>query len=77
VLLDDLNNTLLAIRGVAATRMGEVSIACVPSTVYYVLSQVIRQYHERYPKVRGKLLDAGASEVLALLARGEVDFGQG
>jgi DNA-binding transcriptional LysR family regulator len=75
LLLDDLDNTLLGIRGVAATRMGEVSIACVPSTVYYFLSQVIRQYHERYPKVRVKLFDAGASEVLALVSRGEVDFG--
>lgn len=74
-LLDDLDNTLLGIRGVAATRMGEVSIACVPSTVYYFLSQVIRRYHERYPKVRVKLFDAGASEVLALVSRGEVDFG--
>jgi DNA-binding transcriptional LysR family regulator len=75
LLLDDLDNTLLGIRGVAATRMGEVSIACVPSTVYYFLSQVIRQYHERYPKVRVKLFDAGASEVLSLVSRGEVDFG--
>jgi DNA-binding transcriptional LysR family regulator len=75
LLFDDLDNTLLGIRGVAATRMGEVSIACVPSTVYYFLSQVIRQYHERYPKVRVKLFDAGASEVLALVSRGEVDFG--
>jgi DNA-binding transcriptional LysR family regulator len=75
LLLDDLDNTLLGIRGVAATRMGEVSIACVPSTVYYFLSQVIRKYHERYPKVRVRLFDAGASDVLALVSRGEVDFG--
>jgi DNA-binding transcriptional LysR family regulator len=75
LLLDELDNTLLGIRGVAATRMGEVSIACVPSTVYYFLSQVIRKYHERYPKVRVRLFDAGASEVLALVSRGEVDFG--
>ena len=33
-------------------------IACVPSTVYYYLSQVIRRYHERSPKVRVKVLDA-------------------
>jgi len=33
-LLDDLDHTLLGIRGVAATRMGEVTIACVPSTGY-------------------------------------------
>ena len=74
-LLDDLDNTLLGIRGVGATRMGEVAIACVPSTVYYFLSQVIRRYHERYPKVRVRILDASANEVLAAVARGEADFG--
>jgi len=74
-ILDDLDNTLLGIRGVAATRMGEVSIACVPSTVYYFLSQVIRRYHEQYPKIRVKVLDSGANDVLAAVARGEADFG--
>src|SRR6478735_2615151 len=66
-LLDDLDATLLGIRGVAVTRMGEVTVACVPSTVYYYLSHVIGRYHERSPKVRVK--------VLAAVARGEADFG--
>ena len=74
-LLDELDTTLLGIRGVAATRMGEVTVACVPSTVYYYLSQVIRLYHERCPKVRVRVLDAGANEVLAAVSRGEADFG--
>jgi len=74
-LLGDLDHMLLGIRGVAATRMGEVAIACVPSTVYYFLSQVIRRYHERYPKIRIKVFDAGANEALAAVAGGEVDFG--
>jgi DNA-binding transcriptional LysR family regulator len=74
-LLDDVDNTLLAIRGVAATRMGEVTIACVPSTVYYFLSEVISRYHERYPKIRVKVFDASANEVLAAVASGEADFG--
>ena len=73
--LDDLDGTLLAMRGMALQRMGEVAVACVPSTVYYHLSQVIRQYRERYPRVRVRILDAGASEVLAAVARGEADFG--
>ena len=75
LLLDDLDNTLLGIRGVAGTRMGEVTIACVPSTVYYYLSQVVSRYHERYPKIRVKVFDAGANEVLAAVARSEADFG--
>ncbi|WP_119157770.1 LysR family transcriptional regulator [Caldimonas tepidiphila] len=74
-LLDELDTTLLGIRGVAATRMGEVTVACVPSTVYYYLSQVIRRYHELCPKVRVKVFDASANEVLAAVARGEADFG--
>jgi DNA-binding transcriptional LysR family regulator len=74
-LLDELDNTLLGIRGVAATRMGEVTVACVPSTVNYYLSQVIGRYHRQAPKVRVKVLDAGANEVLAAVARGEADFG--
>ena len=74
-LLDDLDGALLGIRGVSATRMGEVTIACVPSTVYYYLSQSIRRYHESYPKIRIKLIDASANDVLAAVARGEADFG--
>jgi DNA-binding transcriptional LysR family regulator len=74
-LLDDLDATLLGIKGVAATRMGEVTIACVPSTVYYYLSQVIRRYRDRYPKIRVKVFDASANDVLAAVTRGEADFG--
>lgn len=74
-LLDDLDNTLLGIRGVAGTRMGEVTIACVPSTVYYFVSQVISRYHERYPKIRVKVFDASANEVLSAVSRSEADFG--
>jgi DNA-binding transcriptional LysR family regulator len=74
-LLDDLDHTLLGIRGVATTRMGEVTIACVPSTVYYFVSQVISRYHEQYPKVRVKILDASANEVLTAVSRSEADFG--
>jgi DNA-binding transcriptional LysR family regulator len=74
-LLDDLDHTLLGIRGVATSRMGEVTIACVPSTVYYFVSQVISRYHERYPKVRVKIFDASANEVLTAVSRSEADFG--
>jgi DNA-binding transcriptional LysR family regulator len=74
-LLDDLDGTLLGIRGIAASRLGEVTIACVPSTVYYYVSQVIRRYRETYPKIRVKILDASASEVLDAVSRSEVDFG--
>jgi DNA-binding transcriptional LysR family regulator len=74
-LLDDLDGTLLAMRGIAPTRLGSVTVACVPSTVYYYLSRVIGRYRERFPKIRVRVLDAGANDVLAAVSRGEADFG--
>ena len=74
-LLDDLDTTLLAIRGVAASRMGEVTVACVPSTVYYHVSQVVQRFRGEYPRIRVKVFDASANEVLGAVARGEADFG--
>src|SRR5918994_2196133 len=44
-LMDDLQNSPLAIRDIAATQAGEVTVACVPSAVYYSLPEVIRRYH--------------------------------
>ncbi|MFO1327489.1 MAG: LysR family transcriptional regulator [Rubrivivax sp.] len=75
VWLDDLDGTLLAMRGMALQRMGEVTVACVPSTVYYHLTQVIRQYRERYPRIRVRVFDAGANDVLSAVSRGQADFG--
>ncbi len=74
-LLDDLDATLLGIRGVAASRRGEVSVACVPSSVYYHLSDVVRRFRVQAPNVGVRIVDAGANDVLAAVARGEVDFG--
>jgi DNA-binding transcriptional LysR family regulator len=74
-LLADLDATLLGIRGVAATRMSEGTVAGVPSTVYYHLSQVISRYHQRFPRVRVKIIDASAGDVLAAVTGGEADFG--
>lgn len=74
-LLGELDATLLGIRGVTATRLGEVTVAGVPSTVYYYLSQVILRYHQRYPRIRVRIVDASANEVLSAVAGGEADFG--
>jgi DNA-binding transcriptional LysR family regulator len=74
-LLDELENALLGIRDVAATRTGEVTVACVPSAVHYFLPSVVKEYHERYPKIRVRFVDEGANEVLSTVIRGEADFG--
>ena len=70
-----MDEALLGIQGVGVGRMGEVKIACVPSAVYYFLPQVLRKYHENFPKIRIKIHDASANEVLSIVASGEADFG--
>jgi DNA-binding transcriptional LysR family regulator len=60
---------------VAATRAGEVTVACVPSAAYYFLPDVIRRYHERFPRIRLRIVDEAANTVLAAVTRGEADFG--
>lgn len=73
--LDELDAMMLGLGDVAARRIGEVTIACVPSTVYYFLPLVLKQYHERYPRIRVKVHDASANDVLLAVAQGEADFG--
>ncbi len=74
-ILDALDTTLLGIRGVAATRMGEVTVACVPSVVNYFLSGVVGVFHERFPKIRVKIIDDSSNKVLLAVSQGEADFG--
>jgi len=74
-ILDDLEESLLAIQEVAATRRGIVTIGCVPSAVYYFMPRVIRRYRELYPKIRFRMIDDGANEVLNAVVKGEADFG--
>jgi DNA-binding transcriptional LysR family regulator len=74
-LLDDLDVALLGIRDVSSSRLGHVTIACVPSVAYYFLPSVIASYRRRFPRIRVKLLDASANEVLGAVISGEADFG--
>lgn len=75
VWLDDLDGMLMGLGDVVARRMGEVTIACVPSAVYYFLPQVVKRYHERFPNIRVKVHDASANEVLVAVAQSDADFG--
>jgi DNA-binding transcriptional LysR family regulator len=74
-LLDDLEHSLLAVSEIAATQAGEVTVACVPSAVYYYLAGVVRRYHERFPRIRVRIIDEAANTVLGAVVSGEADFG--
>jgi DNA-binding transcriptional LysR family regulator len=74
-LLDDLDLMLLGMRDVAANRSGQVTLACVPSTVHFFLPEVLRQYHETYPRIRVCIIDENANGVLAAVVHGEAELG--
>jgi DNA-binding transcriptional LysR family regulator len=74
-LLNGLEESLLGIRDVAERVTGEVTVACVPSAVRYFLPGVLKEYHERYPRIIVRIIDEGANEVLSNVVRSEADFG--
>src|SRR5476649_1720827 len=74
-LLDDLDVALLGISEVASTRLGHVTVACVPSAAYYFMPKVVAHYHRQYPKIKVKVLDSSANDVHAAVLSGEADFG--
>lgn len=75
VLLDDLDNALLAIRGDPATRGERVTLACVPSAVPRLVTPVLRRYRQSHPRVQVILLDAKSNEVREAVSQADADFG--
>jgi DNA-binding transcriptional LysR family regulator len=75
VWLDDLDGMLLGLGDVAERRMGEVTIACVPSAAYYFLPLAVKRYHALFPRIRVKVHDASANDALIAVAQGDADFG--
>jgi DNA-binding transcriptional LysR family regulator len=67
--------SLVAMGDAVATRAGEVTVACVPSAAYYFLPDLIQRYHERFPRMRVRIIDEAANAVLGAVVRGEADFG--
>jgi DNA-binding transcriptional LysR family regulator len=74
-LLDGLEESLFGIRDVVGRVAGEVTVACVPSTVRYFLPNVLREYRERYPRILVRIIDEAANEVLSRIVRSEADVG--
>lgn len=74
-LLDELDATILGMEDLAAQRSGIVTVACVPSATRYFLPQVLQRFHAQFPRIRVRIHDAHANEVLAAVSQGEADFG--
>ena len=74
-LLDELDATILGMEDLAVQRSGIVTVACVPSATRYFLPQVLQRFHAQYPRIRVRIHDAHANEVLSVVAQGQADFG--
>ena len=73
--LSDIDSILLGVQDIASTRMGLVTIACVPSASRYFLPQVLQRFQAKFPKIRIRIHDAHANEVLNAVLQGEADLG--
>jgi DNA-binding transcriptional LysR family regulator len=74
-LLAGLEESLLGIRDVARRVTGEVTVACIPSAIRFMLPRVLKEYHRRYPGIVVRVIDQSGHDVLATVASSEADFG--
>ena len=73
--LDGLEDAVLGVADLAALRTGTVTLACVPSAVWHFLPEVLKAFSERFPRIRVRVHDESAQDVLNLVLAGEADFG--
>lgn len=73
--IDELELAYQGIEARASARMGQVTIACVPSVANHLLPSVLRHFAQDFPSVRVKVIDESAQIVLDSVMRGEADFG--
>jgi DNA-binding transcriptional LysR family regulator len=74
-LLNGLEQSLIGISEVATRVTGEVTIACMPSSIRFFLQTFLIRFHQRFPRIIVRIIDQGTTEVLATIARGGADFG--
>jgi DNA-binding transcriptional LysR family regulator len=74
-LLDELDAAFLGMRELADRVSGEVTIGAVPTATYYFLPQVIEDFNTQYPRIRIRILDLSANDVLEAVKRGQAEFG--
>ena len=74
-MLDSVESIRADIDKVGEERTGLITVATVPSAAYYFMPDVIRRFQSRYPRVRIKLIDSSAGNVIDAVARSQADFG--
>jgi LysR family carnitine catabolism transcriptional activator len=76
-LVRDFDTAILDLKATAEKRVGNVSIAIVPSVATQLLPPIVKHFSERFPGVNLMLNDDTARGVQQKVERNEVDFGIG
>jgi len=74
-LLDFYDNSINSIKELTRHIQGCVTISCLPTAAFYFLPSVIRDYNQKYPNIRIRLLEHSANDCLDAVLSGEADFG--
>lgn len=74
-LLTELQSALVEIRESGKAQRGDISIACVPTAGVHYLPRIIKEYSERYPNNRIKILDHLSPGVTEAVLSREAEFG--
>ncbi|TCT04265.1 LysR family transcriptional regulator [Aquabacter spiritensis] len=76
-LMAELDGAIAALRGQAEARQERVAFGCLPTIAAYHLPRALSAFRDRHPDVAVKVFDNSASEIAALVQRGEAEFGIG
>lgn len=76
-LISDFDTAFSDLQAVATHQRGKVGIAASPSMIGRVLPDIIKSYHQQYPKIGIYLRDDNASGIEQRVLDNDVDFGIG
>ena len=74
-LINKFDETLFNIRGMNAHHRGMVTLACIPTAVFYFLPLAIGKFNELYPNIKVRILEQGTNNCMESVLCNESDFG--
>lgn len=73
-LVEELETSLLTINGADGRQSGQVTIGAIPTAVVCLLPAIMGHFHERFPRMRLRVMDRTPQEALSAVVRGDVEF---
>jgi DNA-binding transcriptional LysR family regulator len=73
-MLADMDSARTAVAEIVGLRSGRVRVGATPSLCIGVLADVLRVFHDRYPRIHLELAESGSRPLVRSLVRGELDI---